>query len=138
MTVGLKLCRQLQLHWAVFLLVTTHIAYASTKNTQIVQIKQESIRYLGWKHPTSTRVFQHHIASTNLILKLLANSTLGADSVKLTRVIPVGRCVQMRAAFSGVTSYSGVWRRGAGKRGLAHGQHPAGAEVEQSLQGRTQ
>ena len=100
MTVGLKLCRQLQLHWAVFLLVTTHIAYASTKNTQIVQIKQESIRYLGWKHPTSTRVFQHHIASTNLILKLLANSTLGADSVKLTRVIPVGKCVQIRSTLS--------------------------------------
>ena len=48
--VGLKRCGQLQLRWAVFLLVTTHIAYASTKNTQIIQIKQEFMCYTWGGH----------------------------------------------------------------------------------------
>ena len=58
------------------------------------------VLYLGWTYPMFTCVLQHHIASTHLVLRLLANFTLGADSVKLTRVILVGRCVQVRSALS--------------------------------------
>lgn len=58
------------------------------------------VLYLGWTYPMFTCVLQHHIASTHLVLRLLANFTLGADSVKLTRVILVGRCMQVRSALS--------------------------------------
>ena len=44
----------------------------------------------------------------------------GADSAKLTTVISVDRCAEIRrkCPFSSVTNYGRVWRMGARKRGL--------------------